>query len=120
MKPRQWHDLMIPLHDLVATMSGLEVDAAGTCLAERGTNLFRGNLGQSAVLETEGKAAQWDPCPLVISLSILFPPDFVLLTTQVRVGDARKHLAALKVECANAPANKKKRWDYDSDSDYSD
>ena len=42
------------------------------------------------------------------------------LTTQVRVGDARKHLAALKVECANAPANKKKRWDYDSDSDYSD
>jgi len=101
-KPRQWHDLMIPLHDLVATMSGLEVEAAGTCLAERGTNLFRGNLGQSAVLETEGKAAQWDPCPLV------------------RVGDARKHLAALKVECANAPANKKKRWDYDSDSDYSD
>ena len=56
---------MIPLHDLVATMSGLEVEAAGTCLAERGTNLFRGNLGQSAVLETEGKAAQWDPCPLV-------------------------------------------------------
>ena len=43
-----------------------------------------------------------------------------LLITQVRVGDARKHLAALKVECANAPANKKKRWDYDSDSDYSD
>ena len=42
------------------------------------------------------------------------------LTIQVRVGDARKHLAALKVECANAPANKKKRWDYDSDSDYSD
>ena len=42
-----------------------KVEAAGTCLAERGTNLFRGNLGQSAVLETEGKAAQWDPCPLV-------------------------------------------------------
>ena len=100
-KPRQWHDLVIPLHDLVATMPGLEVEAAdicltehhyhplhyycllhldqltihhdtitkveaaGTCLADRGTNLFRGNLGQSAVLENEGKAAQWDPCPLV-------------------------------------------------------
>ena len=49
-----------------------------------------------------------------------FPLYLVTLTTQVRVGDARKHLAALKVECANAPANKKKRWDYDSDSDYSD
>ena len=72
MKPRQWHDLMIPLHDLVATMSGLEVEAAGTCLAERGTNLFRGNLGQSAVLEAEGKAAQWDPCPLVSSPKTTF------------------------------------------------
>ena len=38
---------------------------AGTCLRDRNTNLFRGNLGQSAILETEGKAAQWDPCPLV-------------------------------------------------------
>ena len=28
-KPRQWHDLMIPLHDLVGTMPGLEVEAAG-------------------------------------------------------------------------------------------
>ena len=28
-KPRQWHDLMVPLHDLVGTMPGLEVEAAG-------------------------------------------------------------------------------------------
>ena len=33
-KPRQWHDLVIPLHDLVATMPGLEVEAADICLME--------------------------------------------------------------------------------------
>ena len=95
-KPRAWHDLLVGLPDLVATIPGLEVAVAGAELAERGANLFRGNEGQSAVLEKEGKAAQWDPVPLV------------------RLGDAKKHLAMLKTK---VPVVKKRRFEDDSESD---
>jgi hypothetical protein len=91
-KPGQWHDLLIPLPDLAASVAGLEVEAAGALLAGRGTNLFRGNRGQAGVLEEEGKAAAWDPVPLV------------------RLADAKKHLAALRVEAAE-PASKRSKAD---------
>jgi len=91
-KPRQWHDLMVPLADLVAAIPGLEVEEAGKLLAGKGTNLFRGNQGQAAVMDKEGKSAAWDPVPLI------------------RVGDAKKHLAALKVEGA-LPPNKRSKME---------
>ena len=98
-RPRQWHDLLLPLHDIVAAVPGLDMDKAATVMADKGANVFQGNAGQAEVLEREGKAAMWDPVPLV------------------RAGDARTALPALRVEADKAEAARKRKWMYDSDSD---